>query len=303
MNNKYNRLNTEINNSNSKIMNNTISDFKLNISKNSNKNNKKILKPSLKGKEIIPFEKMKNSKNIIKNKNRKNKIGFGDSYEFNFTFNNYNNNFTQNNINNSEFKNSNKKKNKNLIENLANKTMINDFNSVRNNILNDIKSIINKNKDKKENIKTDLKQNSKIGKIGVIRKNKKKNNDIYAIKIQKLFRGYIFRKNNHYIKRLKEKTNPNSGVYIRKKILNKKNGLRLNIKDNFVPTKQREYNFTETNLTNSKNIENNINNITQQNKIEEIIIDKNKLFNVLGPSTKRKESNDMKLNNGYKFDF
>jgi len=303
MNNKYNRLNTEINNSNSKIMNNTISDFKLNISKNSNKNNKKILKPSLKGKEIIPFEKMKNSKNIIKNKNRKNKIGFGDSYEFNFTFNNYNNNFTQNNINNSELKNSNKKKNKNLIENLANKTMINDFNSVRNNILNDIKCIINKNKDKKENIKTDLKQNSKIGKIGVIRKNKKKNNDIYAIKIQKLFRGYIFRKNNQYIKRLKEKTNPNSGVYIRKKILNKKNGLRLNIKDNFVPTKQREYNFTETNLTNSKNIENNINNITQQNKIEEIIIDKNKLFNVLGPSTKRKESNDMKLNNGYKFDF
>ena len=284
-------------------MNKTISDFKLNISKNLYKNNKKIVKPSLKDNEIIPIEIKKVTKNTIKNKNKKNKIGFGDSYEFNFTFNNYNNNFTQNDINNSEFKNPNKRKNKKTIEDIANKTMINGFNSVRNNILNDIKNIINKNKSNKGNTKNDLKQNQKIGKIGVIRKNKKKNNDIYAIKIQKIFRGYIFRKHNNYIKKNKERTNTNLGVYIRKKIINKKFGLKLNIKDNFLPNNHKEYNLTETNLTNSKIHNYNISNITQQNKIKEIIIDKNKLFNVLGPSTIRKESNELKINNSYKFGF
>jgi len=51
--------------------------------------------------------------------------------------------------------------------------------------------------------------------------------------------------------------------------------------------------------------ENNIyglnNNITQTNKIEEIIIDKNKLFKVLGPSKKKKEQNEPIINSGYKF--
>ena len=49
------------------------------------------------------------------------------------------------------------------------------------------------------------------------------------------------------------------------------------------------------NLTQPKLAENNIfeinNNITQTNKIEEIIIDKNKLFKVLGLSKKKKEQN------------
>ena len=148
-----------------------------------------------------------------------------------------------------------------------------------------------------------MKHNTITGKIGVIRKNKKKNNDIYAIKIQKIFRGYIFRKNNLYIKKLKGNTNPNSGIYVKKKILTKKTGLRLNINNNLVSNNQREYNFTETNLTNSKMDGNNINNIIHQNKIEEIIIDKSKLYNVLGPSIKRKESSDMKMNNSYKFGF
>ena len=48
------------------------------------------------------------------------------------------------------------------------------------------------------------------------------------------------------------------------------------------------------NLTQPKLTENNtyglINNITQTNKLEEIIIDKNKLFKVLGPSKKKKET-------------
>ena len=301
-NNKYLRLNTESNNTRFNLMNNTISEFKLNITKNTLKKNQKIIKPYLNEKDLKPIEKKKVTTSIIKNKNKKNKFGFGDSYEFNFTFNNYNNNFTQDNINNTELKNINKKKNKIFIENLANKTIINDLTAMRNNILKDIKDIFIKDKNTKEKS-----QDNKIGKIGVIRKNKKKNNDIYAIKIQKIFRGYIFRKKYKFLhkKNKNEKINSNFGVYVRKKILNKKYGLNLNINDNIVPNYQKEYNLTEINLTQPKLTENNIyglnNNITQTNKIEEIIIDKNKLFKVLGPSKKKKEQNEPIINSGYKF--
>ena len=308
MNDKYSRLNTEVYNPRPNIMNNTISDFKLNITKNTLKKNPKINMAFFDEKDVKPIEKKKVTKNIIKNKNKKNSYGFGDSYEFNFTFNNFNNNYTQNNIHNTEMKNSSKKKNRINLENLANKTMINDLASMRNNILKDIKDIIIKNKNKKESSKIYLKQdNNKTGKIGVIRKNKKKNKDIYAIKIQKIFRGYIFRrKNNKYIhrKNSKEKLNSNFGVYIRKKI-KKKLGMNLNINDNFFPNYRKEYNFTETNLTQPQLIENkeyDINNNTkQENKIEEIIIDKNKLINVLGPSKKRNELNQPVINSGYNF--
>ena len=301
-NNKYLRLNTESNNTRFNLMNNTISEFKLNITKNTLKKNQKIIKPYLNEKDLKPIEKKKVTTSIIKNKNKKNKFGFGDSYEFNFTFNNYNNNFTQDNINNTELKNINKKKNNIFIENLANKTIINDLTSMRNNILKDIKDIFIKDKNTKEKS-----QDNKIGKIGVIRKNKKKNNDIYAIKIQKIFRGYILRKKYKFLhkKNKNEKINSNFGIYVRKKILNKKYGLNLNINDNIVPNYQKEYNLTEINLTQPKLTENNIyglnNNITQINKIEEIIIDKNKLFKVLGPSKKKKEQNEPIINSGYKF--
>ena len=301
-NNKYLRLNTESNNTRFNLMNNTISEFKLNITKNTLKKNQKIIKPYLNEKDLKPIEKKKVTTSIIKNKNKKNKFGFGDSYEFNFTFNNYNNNFTQDNINNTELKNINKKKNKIFIENLANKTIINDLTAMRNNILKDIKDIFIKDKNTKEKS-----QDNKIGKIGVIRKNKKKNNDIYAIKIQKIFRGYILRKKYKFLhkKNKNEKINSNFGIYVRKKILNKKYGLNLNINDNIVPNYQKEYNLTEINLTQPKLTENNIyglnNNITQTNKIEEIIIDKNKLFKVLGPSKKKKEQNEPIINSGYKF--
>ena len=308
MNDKYSRLNTEVYNPRPNIMNNTISDFKLNITKNTLKKNPKINMAFFNEIDVKPIEKKKVTKNIIKNKNKKNSYGFGDSYEFNFTFNNFNNNYTQNNIHNTEMKNSSKKKNRINLENLANKTIINDLASMRNNILKDIKDIIIKNKNKKESSKIYLKQdNNKTGKIGVIRKNKKKNKDIYAIKIQKIFRGYIFRrKNNKYIhrKNSKEKLNSNFGVYIRKKI-KKKLGMNLNINDNFFPNYRKEYNFTETNLTQPQLIENkeyDINNNTkQENKIEEIIIDKNKLINVLGPSKKRNELNQPVINSGYNF--
>ena len=308
MNDKYSRLNTEVYNPRPNIMNNTISDFKLNITKNTLKKNPKINMAFFNEKDVKPIEKKKVTKNIIKNKNKKNSYGFGDSYEFNFTFNNFNNNYTQNNIHNTEMKNSSKKKNRINLENLANKTIINDLASMRNNILKDIKDIIIKNKNKKESSKINLKQdNNKTGKIGVIRKNKKKNKDIYAIKIQKIFRGYIFRrKNNKYIhrKNSKEKLNSNFGVYIRKKI-KKKLGMNLNINADFFPNYRKEYNFTETNLTQPQLIENkeyDINNNTkQENKIEEIIIDKNKLINVLGPSKKRNELNQPVINSGYNF--
>ena len=279
-------------------MNNTISDFKLNKSNIVQKKNKSIYKSSINDKIIMPIEINKIKKTIINNKNPKNKKGFGDSYEFNFTFNNYNNNVTQNNYNNTEQKNLNKINEKNEL--VSNKTVIKDFSSVKNKIFNDIKETIINSKNKKSNKKEKL----KIEKIGVIRKNKEKNNtnDIYAIIIQKIFRGYIYRK-KHKIKRKKnskEKNNSNSGIYIKKKILNKKSVLNININDNLSYFKN-DYHFTENNLTQARLTENNKNNETQANKIEEIIIDKSKLKNVLGPSTKTKDSRKVTINSGYNF--
>ena len=279
-------------------MNNTISDFKLNKSNIVQKKNKSIYKSSINDKIIMPIEINKIKKTIINNKNPKNKKGFGDSYEFNFTFNNYNNNVTQNNYNNTEQKNLNKINEKNEL--VSNKTVIKDFSSVKNKIFNDIKETIINSKNKKSNKKEKL----KIEKIGVIRKNKEKNNtnDIYAIIIQKIFRGYIYRK-KHKTKRKKnskEKNNSNSGIYIKKKILNKKSVLNININDNLSYFKN-DYHFTENNLTQARLTENNKNNETQDNKIEEIIIDKSKLKNVLGPSTKTKDSRKVTINSGYNF--
>ena len=279
-------------------MNNTISDFKLNKSNIVQKKNKSIYKSSINDKIIMPIEINKIKKTIINNKNPKNKKGFGDSYEFNFTFNNYNNNVTQNNYNNTEQKNLNKINEKNEL--VSNKTVIKDFSSVKNKIFNDIKETIINSKNKKSNKKEKL----KIEKIGVIRKNKEKNNtnDIYAIIIQKIFRGYIYRK-KHKTKRKKnskEKNNSNSGIYIKKKILNKKSVLNININDNLSYFKN-DYHFTENNLTQARLTENNKNNETQANKIEEIIIDKSKLKNVIGPSTKTKDSRKVTINSGYNF--
>ena len=282
--NKNSRLNTE--HKESFIKNNSNNEVKLNNSNFISKKTKKIFKLSKNNKIFKTLEYNKSdSKNLIKNRNKKNNKEFGDSYEFNFTFNNYNNNFTQYNFNASYIKNT--KKPKINLENSSNKKIINNFASVRNNILKDIKEII-KNKNNKTFIqKENPKQNSKETKIGVIRKNNKKikDNDIYAVKIQKIYRGYIFRKKNKLYTPIntKEKVNSKSKVYIRKKILKKKSGLNININYN-LSTYQNDYHLTEANLSKTKNTENKINSITQENKIEEIIIDRNKLFNVLGPS-------------------
>ena len=144
-----------------------------------------------------------------------------------------------------------------------------------------------KNKNNKTFIQKEKpKQNSKETKIGVIRKNNKKIkvNDIYAVQIQKIYRGYILRKKNKLYTSIntKEKVNSKSKVYIRKKILKKKSGLNLNINYN-LSTYQNDFHITDANLSKTKNTEHKINGITQENKIEEIIIDRNKLFNALGP--------------------
>ena len=298
------KINTEV--SNSSIMNNTISDFKLNSSKYFSKKIKKEISHQQILKEMKSVNKRKYGKNIINNKK---KLGLSDSYEFNFTFNNYNNNYTQNNFGNvSEIENYERITKKTSLDNFANKTIINNFSSVRNKILEDIRKIINKENDKmnkKQKIKTDLKPNSKIAKIEVIRKNKTRNNDIYAIKIQKIFRGYIFRKKNQKVKMKRQRKNVYSsfGVYIRKKILNKKKQ-SLNINDNIISNHSYiTNNFAENHYAKNQITEIPNNKTIQVNQIEEIIINKNKLLKALGPSKKRNDSGDFGIKNKYIYKF
>ena len=265
-------------------MNNTERDFRLNRSNYMSKKQKKIIKSSLKNKVIKTIDNThKKTQRKIKNKNIKN-CDTGNSYEFNFTFNNFHNNITQNNYNDNESKSIKKNKNNIIFEKLANKTIFNGFSSVNNNIINHLNDFISKNKTiEKEKI------GNKIKKIGVIRKNKNKNKDKtkYIIKIQKIFRGYIFRKKYKNEKNTLEKMHSNIGIYIRKKILNKKlkHNINLNITDNLTMNYRNKWYETENNLNKTKIKENNI---CRVNKIEEIIIDKNKLLSVLGPSIKRK---------------
>ena len=265
-------------------MNNTERDFRLNSSNYMSKKQKKIIKSSLKNKVIKTIDNThKKTKRKIKNKNIKN-CDTGNSYEFNFTFNNFHNNITQNNYNDNESKSIKKNKNNIIFEKLANKTIFNGFSSVNNNIINHLNDFISKNKTLEKD-----KIGNKIKKIGVIRKNKNKNKDKtkYIIKIQKIFRGYIFRKKYKNEKNTLEKMHSNIGIYIRKKILNKKlkHNINLNITDNLTMNYRNKWYETENNLNKTKIKENNI---CRVNKIEEIIIDKNKLLSVLGPSIKRK---------------
>ncbi len=265
-------------------MNNTERDFRLNSSNYMSKKQKKIIKSSLKNKVIKTIDNThKKTQRKIKNKNIKN-CDTGNSYEFNFTFNNFHNNITQNNYNDNESKSIKKNKNNIIFEKLANKTIFNGFSSVNNNIINHLNDFISKNKTLEKD-----KIGNKIKKIGVIRKNKNKNKDKtkYIIKIQKIFRGYIFRKKYKNEKNTLEKMHSNIGIYIRKKILNKKlkQHINLNITDNLTMNYRNKWYETENNLNKTKIKENNI---CRVNKIEEIIIDKNKLLSVLGPSIKRK---------------
>ena len=182
---KYQSINTETNilniNHTTKGAQKLNSNNKNNIRNTTNENrvslrprkNKPLLKSSFNEKKVQCIEKKKASKNFD-NLNKKKKFSFGDSYEFNFTFNNYNNNFTYNNSN--EILKEDKK-------NIINKFKSIEPSSVRNNILGELKNILSKNNDKRISNPKFIEKNQKLN------ENNLKDKIIYAIKIQKVFRG------------------------------------------------------------------------------------------------------------------
>ena len=299
--NKYKSINTESNIHNNNI-HTTRGKQKLNLENkrdirnitNANRANlrhrqsKPLLKSSFNEKEVQCFEKKKKVDNL----NKKEKLSFGDSYEFNFTFNNYNNNFTYNNAN-EILKEDKKKANKIVIENLSKENIINRFksikpSSVRNNILGELKNILSKNNDKRISNPKFIEKNQKLN------ENNLKDKIIYAIKIQKVFRGYNFRKNNKLNDKNKRNTT-NSHVYIRKKALSGRRWLNSNIsktENNIISKthiKERSQNiFKDTRIENES-----------ENKIQEIIIDKNKILKVLNPSSQRNKIKEIQINNNY----
>ena len=247
---------------------------------------KKILKPSINNRILESMGK----NSIIKNK----KIGFGDSYEF-FTFNNYNSNFTYNNLTENEniLKDNSKKAKKIIVESLSNQNVINKFKSinpstVRNNIIGGVNKFLNKNK-----------------KLTNPKNQRKKDKNFYAIKIQKIFRGYNYRKNNQldFQNNNNNRISSNYGIYIRKKIINSKKRLNTNLNNT-------EKNLTRNlflkgrkrfNLNNSQKEEERTINTGTENEIQEIIIDKNKILNVLNPIIKANPIKEIKINNYYSF--
>jgi hypothetical protein len=246
--------------------------------------NEKLLKNSFNDKILEHIEKKKIAKNIII-QNRIKNINYGDSYEFNFTFNNFNSNYTYNNLNNS-VKDSGKSSKKITIKTIPSENIINEFklvnpSSVKNNILGGIHKLFKNNKEIKDNIKKERSEKQ-------FRFIRQKDKDIYAIKIQKVLRGYLFRKN--YRSNLSNnKTISNFGIYIKKKIFaNNRNGQRLSS------------NNTSKNLNYNSNIakirENYRSNNNSENKIEEIIINKNKMLKVLYPTKKRSDVKDNVVN-------
>jgi len=246
-------------------------------------------------------EMKKNNKNdFIQNKTKK--IGYGgDSYEFNFTFNNYNSNFTYNDLNGNIIKENNKKTDKIVIEGLSNENILKKFKSinspsVRSNILGGLKNILNKNKNDDKKITT-LKQ---IQKIDTKKRFNRIDKNSYVTKIQKVFRGYYYRKNHKINKDNYSTINVNSsfGIYKRKKIINSRLSLNYNSNSN-------ENNLTNSSFLKEKNrfnyyeIKKVENNNKGENKIQEIIIDKTKIFNVLNPTSKRNKIREIKINNYY----
>ena len=241
--------------------------------------------------------KRNNKKNIIQNKMKK--FSFGDSYEFNFTFNNYNSNYTYNspNIDENILKEEKKKTNKIIINSIAKENIINNFksinsSSVRNNILGGLKNILNKNK----NFDKKVTSTKILGRREKLRKSIKKDKNYYSIIIQKIFRGYNYRKK--YIL----KKNNRQGIYIRKKILiNNKRNLNSNINnfDNNLFGNSLLMRKNRLKLNYSKNLENN-KTLDNENKIQEIIIDKKKILNVLNPtSSKSNNIKEIHINNNY----
>ena len=303
---KYEPVQTEINNKNNNHgtlrgkrkfyleKKNDIKNIISNINKSGLKQrlSKPLLKSSFNEKIIHNMEKKKTSKNNDK-LNKKKKFSFGDSYEFNFTFNNYNSNFTYNNTEDI-LKEDRRKTNKIVIDNLSKENIINKFksikpSSVRNNILGGLKNILNKNKiiDRKLTNPKFKEKNDKLEKI---------NKNLYATKIQKIFRGYNFRKNNRLYFQNQNITS-NFGIYIRKKILSRRSGLNSNL-NNTDNNLIRNIYFKERNQISYNDSKKEY---ETENKIQEIIIDKNKILNVLNPSTKKNNIKEIHINNNYSF--
>ena len=243
-----------------------------------------MLKNSFNDKILEHIEKKKIAKNIII-QNRIKNINYGDSYEFNFTFNNFNSNYTYNNLNNA-VKDSGKSSKKITIKTIPSENIINEFklvnpSSVKNNILGGIHKLFKNNKEIKDNIKKERSEKQ----FHFIRQ-KDKNN--YVTKIQKVFRGYLFRKNYRF-NLSNNKTISNFGIYIKKKVfVNNRNGHRLSS------------NNTSKNLNYNSNIakmrENYLSYNNSENKIEEIIINKNKVLKVLYPTQKRSDGQANEIN-------
>lgn len=297
-NNKIKRNNTDANNFFNKKNLQTVRDsFKFNFemkndrlnskelsksknNKTSNKESKeKLLKNSFNDKILEHIEKKKIAKNIII-QNRIKNINYGDSYEFNFTFNNFNSNYTYNNLNNTG-KDSGKSTKKIAIKTIPSENIISEFklvnpSSVKNNILGGIHKIFKNNNEIKDNIKKEKSEKQ-------FRFIRQKDKEYYATKIQRFFRGYLFRKNYRFNLNC-NKTNTNFGIYIKKKVLvNNRNG-RLSS------------NNTSKNLYYNSNIskirENYLSNNNSENRIEEIIISKSKMLSVLYPAKKRIDMKD-----------
>ena len=134
--------------------------------------------------------------------------------------------------------------------------------------------------------------------------NFRKTQSNFAIKIQKIFRGYLYRKNNRLNSNNKKdnKIANNIGIYIRKKIICSKKRLNTNL--NNTENNLIKYSFLKDrnnfNLNNSK-IKLDNTNIMNENKIQEIILDKKKVLNVLNPVTKINPIKEIKINNYYSF--
>ena len=268
-----------------------------------NKRSKKKIKSSYNDKikltEKKRFSKNKDFQN--KNSNKKNKTGFGDSYEFNFTFNNFNNNYSYCNSNENILKEEKKTENKIEIDNFSKEKIINKFQSInpsgiRNNILGGLRNILNKNINFHRQASHDIN--------GKVRKKIKEDKEDYAIKIQKIFRGHNYRKNNP-LKNKNQNYMSNFGIYIRKKILNSRGSLNSNLNntDNFLNHLNHLSLFVEknnrTNINSSKNIGNKTN-LESESKIQEIIIDKKKVLRVLEPTSKKKNNiKEIHINKNY----
>ena len=245
------------------------------------------------------MEKKKIAKNIL-NQNKNTKYNIGDSYEFNFTFNNFNSNFTYNNLTEKDMilKNDCKNQKKIIIDNYPSENIINKFKSinptVRNKILDGMKNILSKdNNIEKKAMVSKIKE-----KFEYSRRKNTKDKNYYATKIQKIFRGFIFRKKNEFNSENKNNAKCNQGVYIRKKVMNNRSSMNsyLNISENknYRRTYLKERNRLKTSET--KNFDNKTS-VDNENKIEEIIIDKRRIYNALNPSSKNNNIQEITINN------